>query len=361
MSFLFRPLRSIQKFKLFQVEPTLRCNLNCAMCPWTSIRVSTSDMAWDTFLSIARSFAHTEEVDLTGGGEPLLHPRLGDMVSLAKEHGCHVGFSTNATLLTPEISSDLMKRGLDWIAYSVDGATSRTYEEIRRGASFENVIFHVHEMEEIRRKLKPPRPLTMLFYVMMRANVHELPLMVDLCVDLGIDKLVVKNLDVILSMEHDAQRIFQWESRNIDPFHQEIVKESINKARQHGLFIRVYDLFPKELTICEQDPLHTAFFNWEGYVSPCITLAYGRARVFQGTWHRALTLRFGNCNETPFEEIWESQAYREFRQLFQQRKKGSFHHFIQSIVGDISGKDNDVPSMSRVPEGCRICHYLYAV
>ncbi|MBW2148682.1 MAG: radical SAM protein [Deltaproteobacteria bacterium] len=352
----------MRKFKLFQVEPTLRCNLRCSMCPWHEMRAGASDMEWNTFLAIARSFHGTEEVDLTGGGEPLIHPQLLDMIALSKKKGCRVGFSTNATMLSKELSREMAKLGLDWVAYSVDGATPHTYENIRRGASFNKVLSHISSMEELRSKTSAPYPgTTMIFFVMMRGNIHELPLMVDICVDLGIDKLIAKNLDVILAAEHDAERIFHWEPEKIDPSHQQIVHESLKRAREKGLFMRVYDFLPGELSVCEQDPLHTVFFNWEGHVSPCITLCYAQKRVFQGVWCQAPTMRLGNINETDFEEIWESRAYRAFRKQFDRRKKGIQSRFVQTIVGGSSHKIESSFSLHPIPEGCRTCHYIYGV
>ena len=102
-------LLSKTDYRLFQIEPTMRCNLQCVMCPWHDMRSSQADMTWETYLKIAQSFKAVKEVDLSGGGEPLMHPRLLEMAAMAKESGCKAGFSTNATLLTPEISEELIR------------------------------------------------------------------------------------------------------------------------------------------------------------------------------------------------------------------------------------------------------------
>jgi len=344
--FLSKSLKTTRKrdFRLFQIESTIRCNLHCIMCPWHEMRSPHGDMAWKTYEKIAGSFREVEEVDLSGGGEPLIHPELPGMIALAKESGCKVGFSTNAVLLTPKISEELIEIGLDWIAYSIDGATAKTYEKIRRGASFEQVVDQVLFLHRLKKIEKSNKPLTILNFVMMPDNFHELPLLVDLSLHLGIDRLVLKNQDVILRMERDKDRLFTWDPHEPDEL-QRIIEASQEKAKRNDLYMRVYDLFPKEMPICEQDPLNTAFFNWEGFVSPCITLSYAQMRVFRGEWAKAPICRFGNINHESFNDIWESPPYRRFRACYEKRNK----------------RPPDSIDLPPCPEGCETCHYLYGV
>lgn len=301
-------------FRLLQIEPTMLCNLRCVMCPWHEMRSKDAIMAWETFLRIIPSLKRTKEVDLTGGGEPLLHPRLVEMVGLAKEQGCRVGFSTNATLLKEEAARDLIENGLDWIAYSIEGVTAETYEGIRRGASWREVLANMETFSAMRMEMGGRAPFTMVFFVMMKENVHEVPELVELCLRLSIDRLVLKNQDVITRIERDRYRLFSWE-----PLEEKEVRallaSATERARRGGLEMVVYPLKPVELEICEQDPLHTAFINWEGFVSPCITLAYASKRVFRGQVVSSPIHRFGNVNDMPLEEIWGTRGYVEFRAL----------------------------------------------
>jgi MoaA/NifB/PqqE/SkfB family radical SAM enzyme len=56
-------------------------------------------MKWKTYEKISCYFDFVNFVDLSGWGEPLLHKRIYDMVKMAKEKKCFVGFTTNGTLL----------------------------------------------------------------------------------------------------------------------------------------------------------------------------------------------------------------------------------------------------------------------
>jgi len=69
-------------------------------------------------------------------GEPLLHPRLMDMISVCRENRISCEISTNATLLDRERSESLLDSGLNAIYLCMDGMKPETYEQIRCRADF---------------------------------------------------------------------------------------------------------------------------------------------------------------------------------------------------------------------------------
>ena len=137
-------------------------------------------MEWETYKKISQYLPLVNSVYLSGWGEPLLHKRLVDMVKVAKEAGCYVGFTTNGTLLTYEISKKLVDLNLDLIEISLDGATPQTYEEIRKGAKFKNVIDNISTLISLKHKVRKAKPKVMLSFLMMKKNINELSLIVDL-------------------------------------------------------------------------------------------------------------------------------------------------------------------------------------
>ena len=354
-------LKPRKKFRLFQVEPTMDCNLKCCMCPWMNLRLPGSSMDWKTFEAAARYFGLAEEVDLTGGGEPLLHPRLEEMVRQVKSAGCMVGFSTNATLLFPDRSQSLLEAGLDWIAYSIDGATPATYEKIRVGASFEKVMKNIAGVQQLKERRGSKKPRAMLFFVMMKENVHELSAMVRLAKSMGIDQIVAKNLDVILKEGDDERRIFKnMGEGEVDPSVSMAVAQAKEVARDLKISLRVYELAPAEKPICEQSPLKTLFVAWDGSVSPCINLSYIQDRCFGGKWQRFPIVRFGNVATEPLDVIWKKPEYRNFRKLLQERGEGEYGNLTESLIPDLSDYSERRCS-SKPPQGCGVCYYLYGV
>src|SRR5512139_2195195 len=91
------------------LDITRRCNLRCLGCRYHSpllpiplqgdpdILVISFDLVKK--LCEELSTMGTDEIVLTGGGEPFLHPRLFDIVSAIKTAGLRVTLVTNGTLL----------------------------------------------------------------------------------------------------------------------------------------------------------------------------------------------------------------------------------------------------------------------
>ncbi len=344
-------------YRLFQIEPSLECNLECVMCPWAKLHPGAGHMAWDTFTRIAAYFHLAQEVDLTGGGEPLTHPRLVDMVRMAKEAGCQVGFSTNGTLLDSGLAGTLVSLGQDWISFSIDAATAETYERIRQGAQFEGVVRNVEALRDIKAARRSQTPRTMLIFVMMLENFHELPAYVELAHTLGVEQIIFKNLDVILKEGDDERRLFNHTGPPVAGLDRAIA-EARQCADKWGIGLRLYALQPSELAMCEQNPLQSIFFNWAGYVSPCITLSYAESRIFDGVRRRVPCRRFGNINHESLEQIWNGAAYREFRRVYETRLRLERQATVDLLMGSPQGGSPEWPP---APEECRICYYLYGV
>jgi MoaA/NifB/PqqE/SkfB family radical SAM enzyme len=352
---LFQPRRP---YKLFQIEPSLECNLACVMCPWTQMRPDSAQMSWDTFTNIAPYLDRAEGVDFTGGGEPTTNLRLPDMIRVAKEAGCEVGFSTNGMLLDPGLSEQLVTYGLNWISFSVDAATAETYERIRQGAQFESMLRNIVALRDIRTARRSKLPRLMLVFVMMHENFHELPMYIDLAHELGVEQIIFKNLDVILKEGDDERRLFSHVGPPVADL-QPLIDEAQKRAKKLGIHVRLYELQPRELTICEHDPLHNLFINWAGYVSPCITLSYAEERVFDGKRHFVPCQRFGDMNHEPLDQIWDKVSYREFRQPYEIRLRLERQATIDALIGSLESESS--PEMPLAPAGCRTCYYLYGV
>ena len=115
---------------MFYIEPTNDCNLSCIMCPRKTSRKTVGYMSFDLFRDIVDQLTEQKIVQLSLHltGEPLLHPRIAEMVRYAKGKGLqHVRFATNATLLNDDVSGDLIESGLDSLTVSMDTSTAGYY------------------------------------------------------------------------------------------------------------------------------------------------------------------------------------------------------------------------------------------
>lgn len=113
-----------------QWMPTNRCNLNCSFCS-CSRRDRNLEMDLPTAVDVIRQLAELgcEAVTITGGGEPLCHPGLPNMIDEFASCGVKVGLVTNGILLE-QLERETIER-LTWcrISHSDDREFGDGYRE----------------------------------------------------------------------------------------------------------------------------------------------------------------------------------------------------------------------------------------
>lgn len=135
--------------RMVVLSVTYRCNSKCPSCPYvqSKIRQSYKDtpfMPSEIFKKIADECGKYHSViRLTGGGEPLLHPQMVELIEYAKSEGAKVGLITNGSLLKDETVDRLLACNTDAIEVSADAADEETYEKVRAGLDFELLLRNV--------------------------------------------------------------------------------------------------------------------------------------------------------------------------------------------------------------------------
>ncbi len=125
------------------------CGLACPICPngRSEIPREAGVMTVELFDSIMRKMGpYLYTLTLTNWGEPLRHPRLLDMLSIARKYPCYIGFSSNLQYLPDDLLTGLIHSGLDEIGISIDGATAATYNRYRIGGDFETAIANLRRL-----------------------------------------------------------------------------------------------------------------------------------------------------------------------------------------------------------------------
>lgn len=356
---LGRPLGD-RRLEAIQVEVTSHCNLRCVMCPVTALAGNwrPRHLRWETFLRVAPAFEHARFVHLQGWGEPLLHPRLLDMIRVAKDAGCRVGFTTNGTLLTPPVAQRLLDAHLDILAVSIAGATPATHTAIRVGSDLGQVLARVRDLIALRAERRSRRPKLEIFFLMTTANVAELPAAVDLVASMGADELVATNLDYLPTAAQDHLRAFAQPSLGEEC--RRAVVEARARAEQGGLAFRAYPLDPAEVAVCDANPLRILFVSSDGQVSPCPYMGLSGQteipRVFDGRRLGVPRLRFGDVREREVLAIWETPAYQAFRKQFAARRAAGLASAVAAAAGACSGMPGALPP---APDPCRTCPKLF--
>ena len=180
------------------LESTNACNLRCVMCPTglglTERRKGYLD--WDLFRQIVDEMApHVSMTTLHIWGEPLLHPRIIDMIAYCRARGLEAEISTNATLLTPEISQAVLDAGLGAIYLCLDGTCAETYEQVRREASYDTTREHIVKFLELRTAGGYERPTTKLQIIEIAPTAQEIESFKRMWNGPGVDRVNVKAFD----------------------------------------------------------------------------------------------------------------------------------------------------------------------
>jgi MoaA/NifB/PqqE/SkfB family radical SAM enzyme len=292
-----------------QVEVTGACNLACEMClvryrPKLGRR--SGAMCLHTFRELVDALPDLETLTLQGLGEPLLAPDIFEMIEYATRRGIRLGFNTNGTLLTPATSERLVRAGVDWLHVSLDGATAETYEAIRHGSDFALVRDNIRALVDAKRRAGSDRPRVQLVFVAMRRNVRELPELVRLAAEWGVESVWIQNLSHSFGdtdpagsyreIRDYAAREALW--RDPDAEVEAVFAAARGLASDLGVELRLPRLeepppAPREPgePACHW-PFESAYVTHDGVVQPCC--------MVMGADRAAL----GRLDERSFAEVW---------------------------------------------------------
>lgn len=153
------PIAQLTSFpSYFEIETVNACNARCPMCTIDDWDRRDGLMKDDLFVKITQEISeHAKEVkrvQLFRDGEPLLDKKLAARTAMMKGVGVKkVGISTNAALLTPTKSRDLLEAGMDEVILSIDSLVPETYEAIRKGLRFDEVFHNILDFVRIRNQI----------------------------------------------------------------------------------------------------------------------------------------------------------------------------------------------------------------
>ncbi|MEW5721608.1 MAG: SDR family NAD(P)-dependent oxidoreductase [Thermodesulfobacteriota bacterium] len=355
-----------RRWRLLQVESALACNLRCVMCPWQEIREKVQGgglMSQETWEALRPHLPQVQSVDFTGGGEPLLHPRLARWMAEAKKAGCETGILTNGLLLKKDKARELMDAGVDWVCVSLDGATAEQYEAIRPGSSFAQVTRNLEDLAGLRSGRVPK---IMINFVIMTHNAGQLEEIVELAARLGVDQVNFKQCDVVRGEHGRGLGLFASEEDKAVKRLSKALTKACGRAKKLGLQTTAFPFTPTQRPVCDQDPRGSMFIRFDGQAAPCISQALGGPTTFLGRDVVMPEVHYGNVRETDLLKLWETEACRFFRDRFQARVDAYEDTFVQSLTGGARPSHDRLKAlalgnMPEAPEGCRVCHYLYDI
>ena len=145
-----------------EVEITTRCQLRCAWCPRTVYERPEKEMSADAFARIVESLAVYDDVCLTFGGfgEPTLHPRLVEMIRIARSAGVFgIALETNGLAIDRELAEALVAADVDVVAFSLDAHDAERYKRLKGADAWAEAVRGVETLLAVRDSVGADAPL----------------------------------------------------------------------------------------------------------------------------------------------------------------------------------------------------------
>lgn len=131
---------------MFHMSPCNPCNLTCSFCCFAN-RTMKEMLTFEQMKSAIDSFVElgATGMELTGGGEPTLHPDFGKVINYAHEKGLKIGVVTNGTTIKKWHEVGGVWDKLQWIrlgmygfyeGYNYDINILRLYPNLVIGAAY---------------------------------------------------------------------------------------------------------------------------------------------------------------------------------------------------------------------------------
>jgi len=164
-----------------------RCNLSCRHCYINPDQHGRDMLPLAVIKQWLSAFSHkcdTANVIFLGG-EPTLHPELAGAVKAARSMGyASITIDTNGYLFH-DILTQLSPREVDYVSFSLDGATRQTNDRLRGEGCYERCLAGIEKASALGFN-------TSLIYTVSSINLHELEKMPALLERLGIRRFFIQ-------------------------------------------------------------------------------------------------------------------------------------------------------------------------
>lgn len=177
---------------IYIIEVSGTCNLRCPTCPVGNFPDASRPkgfMDLDLFRRIVEkirqdSVVENPKVWLFNWGEPMLHPKLPEMIAILKQHQLYTVISTNLNI--KKNLEEIIRSGPDEIKISLSGFTQAFYAKTHVKGNIELVKKNMTLVHELIHRFKVPTRVWVGHHL-YRHNSHESGALKSLCNTLGFD------------------------------------------------------------------------------------------------------------------------------------------------------------------------------
>jgi MoaA/NifB/PqqE/SkfB family radical SAM enzyme len=312
------------------IEPTSVCNLTCQTCIRNTWTEPLGYMEIGTFYRIVeqlKKFPHLQSIMFGGFGEPMAHKEILSMIRSVKSLGVKAEMVTNGTLLDEKIIHGLFDVRLDTLWISFDGADGGNFEDIRKGASFRQVMGGLELLQKFNKKSRHEIDLGIAF-VVMEKNIKDLKNLDRLIWSTGARKVSISN--VLPYTEKMENQMVCSHALTLETLADVAGRVDIRLPRldmtdtTNDVFLSLlqglYNLsimdnkISTETRLCRFIRGRSTFIRWDGKVSPCMGLLHSHVTFLYGFQRTIESYILGDVAYENLFEIWNSAKYKEFRE-----------------------------------------------
>ncbi len=269
-----REMRRLAVFpRQLNIELTNACNAKCIMCPRESMtrRVGIMDEALFQRLIDQVAGRGLEAVVINGYGESLLDKRLLDRVCYAKKKGVeNLVLYTNGSILPEEVAAGLMDAGLDRLSVSLDGFSPATFERVRAGLKFDQVVGNLDRLLAMRKARSSKTPRVVVTMVQIGENAAEAQ-------------------DFVSHYGRLADEVYVQSAKNWGGAYEKTGSDGFHEAAREADRMPCRHLW------------HSMTVLWTGQVSLCCIDFDGKVRL-------------ADARQSTLAEIWQSEPFRKVRE-----------------------------------------------
>ena len=205
---------------------------------------------------------------------------------------------------------DFLIQNIEEISVSIDAATKETYQKIRIGGDFDNLINGLKRLQKRKEKLNSPTPKLITKFVVMKLNYKEIQEFVKLINSLGINTISLGH--VICSTDEQRADLAIYNDKKF--------------MDEYLLYLKnIPDYNFPETVVCKKpspdyrncpfSAYKNLYITRDGSVRLCChTGGASKTKYFDDEEpYEIPDISFGNIYEQDLKTIWENPEYQAYR------------------------------------------------
>ena len=312
--------------------PTDTCNLQCLSC-WRSslehrgnLALPANELTDERFLSLIDEAINlgVREIELTGGGEPLIRKKLvTEAIKKIKKSGLCGTITTNATLFSSEDVKLMVDLGWDEVIISLDGPTPQINDLLRPPeGSFYKTMQALSLFKNYKAESGKNKPRIVITCVLSKVNAYSIAEMISLGIENCVEDVIFQPL-IVLAPEMEKMVLTPTEVKDMYFAQIDTVRQLVHVS---GITTNFWSLYNDEVGQCDKsqaadsinklpvilpdkykeflryncyEPWYRMHINSIGKVSPCCMVLHSEN---------------DNIKERSLNEIWSDTFFSEVRQ-----------------------------------------------